>query len=151
MKTQALVNAVGAVGGVVLAYMGVGYIMGKIPVSPPALNPRSGGPTNAPVEIQGPRLMTGTPLLVKPRNRYGVALNTPKVFGSSLVSDTAIRSKAASMGFVNVLVSDQPPEGWPGTTFKNADRYVVGFYQGQNIQSLPRNESGLDVLEAWEG
>jgi len=92
--------------------------------------------------------MTESPLKLVPGRRYGVSLDTPALLP---ISDNAVKNAAKDLGFTNVDVSSKPPPGWPGNTGKSkADTWVVALYVGEP-KSMPRSDSGVDVVEAFEG
>lgn len=157
--TIKLIDLAGILGGIVMTYFGVGYLMdkyplrlfpltpGSMPTLPEANQPSVPGPDVAPGQpapVQ--RLMTESPLQLVSGRRYGVALSTP-----ALASNSDVRSAAKDLGFTNIDVYSKPPPGWPGNKSKSkADTWVVAFYPGAS-KGMPRADSGVEVIEAWEG
>ena len=143
-----LTDLAGILGGVFMVYFGTGYLLDKFPIRLHAL-PELPPPAPAlPGQPAKPRLMTESPLRLVPGRRYGVSLDTPALIP---VSNNTVKGVAENRGFTNVDVSSKPPPGWPGNTKKSdADTWVVALYVGEP-RTQARSESGVDIVEAFEG
>ena len=110
----------------------------------PSTSPPPAPPVHVTTHVTGAlRVATG--------KRYRVVVVT-KGSVSAGASASAVKSKAESEGFQDVVVKTDMPPGWPGSV--RGEYYVDGIYN-RNPRTFERKTNvflgSVSIIDAWEG
>jgi len=117
-------------GGGALAALLLWLNLRKISSSAPAEDVKPGAVPDRWVELEGPMvfLFTG--------DRYRGCVDVPGLVPNSFVAN-AIPSKAAELGFRDIVVREGPPRGWPKTK-EDCDLFVEATWAGADGVKMAR-------------